>query len=475
MYSEDLDYQTIYFYTKANYLTVLLGIAHKELDGLKEKVVSFQKYESYEKMHFDLLLSRLTFMRASTASYAQNPNTLISKHWIAQVHTNLANLYLESGRILESLEELESVKFQIEMAMGNYGGKLYELAQHSLDKSEQKELLVDALNHFKLATLHGKNDNYKHPAAYDGFCTAQTYIQEVLESDEYSEISIYTDIPDDYYKDLEIKDNLYRKWCRDNKLALSFRNIVKLHSKTDDIHLPNLGISYFSRDDTLSYYSWFNTIKQEFNMARYLLFELENNTYEADEVHPSQQDILLINTLDYPAIGYRTEQLKLSLKTAYGVLDKIGLLCSDFVGGTHSEVSRISFTSWFKGLEKEIALHSEFASLYWLAQDLDFKNGSFKTFRKLRNVVEHRFLRVLDHAGTPIETELEDTNKLEYKIAYNDLYEQTLKVIKLVRNAIIYLVFAFNDCYTSSMTDKKNTDKIFIPLHLDIYEDEWKN
>lgn len=475
IYGDDFDYKTVYFYTKANYLTVLLEIACVHYKQLQGEVGSLKGYTSYEEMYFELMLNRLSLMRSSISSYSQNSATQISKQWIAQVHTNLSNLYLETGRILESLEELESVKFEIGMAMGNYGGKLYQLANCSLDKSEQKELLIDALSHFDLVVLHGKDDPYMPSKSYDDFCAAESHIQRLLEHSDYREVSVYSDMPDGYFKDIGLEDNPYRKWCRDNNLALSFRNIVEKHSNTDDIHLPNLGIAYFSKAGTLSYYSWFNTIKQEFNMARYILFQTEYENRDADEVHLSQQNILLINTLDYPAIGYRTEMLKLALKTAYGVLDKIGLICSDFVKSEHSKISRISFTSWFSGLEKGIALYSEFSSLYWLARDLDFKNGSFKTFRRLRNVVEHRFLRVLDNVKTPIEIELDDENKIEYEISYQELNEQTRKVISLVRKAIFYLVFAFNDCYKASMNDEKNIDKLFIPLSLSIYDDEWKN
>lgn len=70
-----------------------------------------------------------------------------------------------------------------------------------------------------------------------------------------------------------------------------------------------MGLGYFAHDHTLSYYFWYNTLKQEYNQARYFLYLTES--YAQDyEVHESQENILLINTLDYPAIGYQTELLK---------------------------------------------------------------------------------------------------------------------------------------------------------------------
>ena len=473
-YENDLDFATVYYYTRANYLTVLLELSNKHFGEMQKVTESLSDYSSFEDVYHELIVKRMSFMRDAVSCFAKNENSLLSKQWMAQVHTNLANLYMETGRILESIEELEKVKFDIGMAMGNYAAKLFKLSECTLDQSEQKETLCKALTHYKLVVEKGKDDASIYAGAYDNFCASEDFIQRLLK-DKYDEISIYTDIPDDYFKETDLDTTAYRKWCRENRLALSFRNIVEKNSNTDEIHLPNLGISYFGKDDSLSYYSWFNTVKQEYNMARYALYKTENSNSNFDAPHISQRDILLINTLDYPAVGYRTELLKLALKGAYGVLDKIGILCSDFMGLPKENASRISFTSWFRDVEKAVALHSEFSSLYWLARDLDYKKGSYKIFRKLRNVVEHRFLRVLDNALDSIDVELEDDNKLEYKISYCDLYEQTWKVIRLVRYAIIYLVFSFNACYKSAMIDCEKGKKMFMPLGLDIYEDEWKN
>lgn len=241
----------------------------------------------------------------------------------------------------------------------------------------------------------------------------------------------------------------------------------------DNIHIPNLGIGYFAEDNTLTYYSWFNTLKQEFNMARYSLYLAETNINYGN-IHESQENVVLVNTLDYPAIGYCTEMLKTALKTAYSVLDKIGMFCHSFVRGEKGKIRNVDFYSWYSGIENEIALHSGFSALHWMARDLNHKNGSYKTYRLLRNVIEHRYLRVLDNYKVSLEAELEDQNKMEYKISLCDLREQVMFILKFIRAALFYLVFALNFCYTNVIEGCRENGKVFFPLGLDYYDDEWK-
>ena len=307
------------------------------------------------------------------------------------------------------------------------------------------------------------------------FSWAYTIIKQELDSN-YADVNIYSDIPDDWANDiaddLNIGNSEYKKWCRDKQLVLSFRNLFQNCSISDDIHLPNMGISYFAKDQTLSYYSWYNTLKQEYNQARYNLYCVENS--DELDVHESQEYILLINTLDYPAIGYRTELLKSAMREAYGVLDKIGLLCNDFVRGKNMPARKISFINWFQGIEEEIQIYDIFTPLYWVAKDIS-KDGAFVNLRKMRNVIEHRYLRVVEHSKISLDEELSDDDKMEYTVGFSDLRKQTYSILRLIRALLFYVVIAFNSCYLKAMETSERENKIFIPLALDFYDDEWKN
>lgn len=470
--SQSTDFQTIYYYTKANYLTVLLEIASRHYCHIQGHP-PFSSFTSFDDMRMDYTVQRLSHFRKAIALSSTSTDSKISKTWMLQVHTNLANLYHETGRIVESITVLEPIKLTLDMALGNYAAKLYALSAHSLDGSAQKETLIESVLHYQFLIEKYHPSSTMPEDIYLSFCQAKEYVQQLLKQ-KYEQTKVYTDFPDSELEELGLSRQNYRTWCREKQLALSFRNIYQKKSNVDDLHIPNMGIGYFSEDNRLSYYSWFNTLKQEFNMARYFLY-LVDEGFDGINPHESQTDILLINTLDYPAIGYRSELIKTSLKTAYGILDKVGMLCSDFVRGKNQKPSGIRFDSWYKGIEQNISLHSYFSPLYWVAKDLAYKDGSFKTFRRLRNAIEHRYLRILDHCNTSLDEELADDDKMEYRISYSDLYLQAFQVLQLVRAVLFYTVFAFNSCYQNAMAECENNNKIFIPLALDVYDDEWKN
>ena len=469
---QSADFQTIYYYTKANYLTVLLEVASQHGCHVR-KHAPFCSFSSFDDMRMDYTVQRLSYFRNAIELYDTSTDSKISKIWMLQVHTNLANLYHETGRIVESIAVLEPIKLSLDMALGNYAAKLYALSARSLDDSEQKETLIESVLHYQFLIEKYHPSSTMSEDICRSFYQAKEYVQQLI-AQKYEQIKVYADFSDLEIEEFEIPQQNYRIWCREKQLALSFRNIYQKKSNVDDLHIPNMGIGYFSEDNTLSYYSWFNTLKQEFNMARYFLYLAEEG-FDGINPHESQRDILLINTLDYPAIGYRSELIKTSLKTTYGILDKIGMLCSDFVRGKNQKTSKISFESWYKGIEQVISLHSYFSPLYWVAKDLAYKDGSFKTFRRLRNAIEHRYLRILDHCNTPLDKELADEDKMEYRIGYGDLCLQAFQVLQLVRAVLFYTVFAFNSCYKNAMVECEETNKIFIPLALVVYDDEWKN
>lgn len=467
----DIDYNVVYFYTKANYLTVLIEVVKTQKIKLYESNNSLS-YGTEDEMLYDFTVLRLSYLRKALQLYNLCEKSDVAEAWMLQVYVNLANLYMETGRVVESIQVLETCKFSFGMALGNYAAKIYQLSTCTLDEHEQKELLLFAKYHYHILSENSETSLVPQDIL-ESFKKAENHVDIVLK-EFFEDVPIYEDFEVKELSEFEIRENIYRTWCRENQLALSVINICQKKSLVDSIHIPNLGIGYFAKDNTLTYYSWFNTLKLEFNMARYNLYLTEINI-KCGNIHESQENILLVNTLDYPSIGYCTEMLKTALKTAYSVLDKIGMFCHSFVKGETGNIRRVDFYSWYNGIEKEIALHSGFSALHWMARDLNHKDGSYKTCRLLRNVIEHRYLRVLDNYDVSLEEELKDQNKMEYQISYNDLKEQVLFVLKFIRAALFYLVFAFNFCYMNVIEECKENKKIFFPLGLDYYDDEWKN
>lgn len=450
-------------YTESNYYAILMRIAQADFNKVKSSSIKLREYDNYEQADLDIKVERIKLYREALDIHKSGSR--IVPEYVAQITTNLGNLYNEMGRIVESIEVLNKTFTDVSkfpMALGNHGIKCYTLATYSINSEINKYLLKLALE--ELNSLLG-NDGESDLIAVDQilkFEEWKSYIESILDND-LGEINSWTASMD--------VDQPYKNWCAKKQLSLNYINIVSPEGNVDNIHIPDMGIGYFDEDGgKMTYYSWFNTIKQEFNLARYNMFLIDTSDFD---IHESQEHNVLINTLDYPAIGYKTELLKISLKAAYGILDKIGLFCSHFFK-VKAKPGRIDFNKWYKEVEMEVALDSPFKALFWLSKDLDFKTGYFKDIRMLRNVIEHRYLRVLDYYNVPVSEELKDTDKYEYIIGYQDLYEITTDTLLLVRSAIFYMVNGLNSLYKNVVYGEKQ-GKLFLPLYLGVYDDEWKN
>ncbi|MCY8723303.1 LA2681 family HEPN domain-containing protein [Bacillus inaquosorum] len=459
----NLDEVIPFKYTESNYYAILMKLAWDNFDKVKAYSNKLSEWNNYSKADLEIKIERIKLYREALEAY--DSGSIVAPEYVAQISTNLGNLYHEMGRIVESVEVLSKTftdTNEFPMALGNHGIKCYTLATYSIDSNINKYLLNLALEELNYMLENVRDSDLIVPEHITMFEKWKEHIVYVMDNElkevKSWEASMDVDIP-------------YKNWCSKKQLSLNYINIVKSEGNIDSIHIPDMGIGYFGEDDgKMTYYSWFNTIKQEFNLARYNLYLIETSDYE---FHESQQHNVLINTLDYPAVGYKTELLKTSLKAAYGILDKIGLFCSHFFK-VNAKPGRIDFNKWYKEVEIEIALDSPFNALYWLSKDLDFKTGYFKDIRRLRNVIEHRYVRILDYYDVSISDELKDTNKYEYIISYEDLYDITIETLKLVRSAIFYMVNGFNVKY-KHVVYRETPGKIFLPLYLDVYDDEWKN
>lgn len=467
--TEDKDALAVYYYTLANYQAFIKVLALKDFDlvkGISKFVCDYKTKEDFLKNNH--------IMRAEKyrqAIDAVSEDTKLNKMEISQFYVNFANLLHEMGRIIESIELLndtEKVVGGFPMAMGNLGIKHNTIAYcmtnepHNLPKvkfmfNKGVGILSDTLDNAKIETI--PLEIFNDFAEWEA-CMKQALFESFRDVEEWM-------ISED------VKEK-YKQWSAKTYLSLNFINVTCPYGNVDDIHIPNMGLGYFYKVSDMEYYSWFNTIKQEYNMARYFLYQVATDDKVIGKaVHESQKHNKLINTLDYPSIGYRTELLKTSLREAFGVLDKIGMMCCNF-HKVNKPAMRIDFHRWYNEIELDIAVRSPFSSLYWLSKDLDMKSGEMKIYRQFRNYLEHRYIRVLESYDVSMVEEFEDNNKFEYKVSYSDLYDMAFKTLKLVRSAIFYMIIGFNKEYMTTINTLKD-GQIFVPLTVDSYDDEWKD
>jgi hypothetical protein len=228
---------------------------------------------------------------------------------------------------------------------------------------------------------------------------------------------------------------------------------------------------------------FFNQLKQEFVSARWLYFE----GVIAEQVQASDRGVLLYNTLDYAAVGLSVEQVKAAFRMCYSLLDKIAYFLNHYMKLGIPE-KRISFRHLWREKDGD-PVRPEFLSsenwalrgLYWLSKDLfenDFKEvmePDARAFHELRNHLEHKYVKVLTTmAGLSNKTvsgPFVDT--LAHVVFLPDLESRTLRLLQLVRSALIYLSLGMH-CEETRRRKSAPPDMLIMPMQLDPWDDNWK-
>jgi hypothetical protein len=203
----------------------------------------------------------------------------------------------------------------------------------------------------------------------------------------------------------------------------------------------------------------FSLLKQEFTCARQFCFE-------------AMQSIRDQNSLTYgvnlpvpepEAFDLSVEKLKIAFRMAYSLFDKIAFFLKIYYRLTVS-AQRVNFrTLWYtdgrksNGLQPKLNQSANWPlrGLFWLSKDLyahnsDFKDGleaDARQLYELRNHLEHNYLLIQDDAqyascesGKPGLRGMDDGSV--YVIGRSDFAKRTLRILKMVRAALIYLSLA---------------------------------
>lgn len=456
------DNKIIYYYTHANYMAVVKRLVLMNFKVMKSKSCHVKDFKDIDSFKYNNYFERIREYRISMKLV--NSGTDMMMMYTSQIYVNYANILLEMGRVAESIQVLTDYNKIIEgfpMARGNLAIKHMSLATRTADESVMRFLLDKGLSEM-IDVCDNADERFIPLDVLEQFYDWELHFEQSIHSN-LSNVEPWNENKD--------VDDEYKIWCAKNRLSLNYINLIYPIGNVDDIHMPNMGLGYFGKENNMEYYAWFNTIKQEYNMARYFLYKIKDMEYFGNN-HMSQNHNTIINTMDYPALGYVTEMFKSSLKTSYSVLDKIGMFCCHF-HQVKMKVQSIDFHRWYQQIDREVALKSPFNALYWLSQDLDRKNGEKKDIRLLRNVIEHRYIRVLEHYDKSLVEELEE-QKYEYFIDFWTLEEKAYETLRLVRNAIFYMSSGFNIQYNRFFYNP-DREYPFIPLRLSTYEDGWKN
>lgn len=250
-------------------------------------------------------------------------------------------------------------------------------------------------------------------------------------------------------------ERAYRLWCLQRRLFLSPLNDLGAYSTaaSDDLVLPPIRERFDERPGVVSpppIIGFFNQMKQEYVSARFMLYEGLHDT----RVHFSDRGVRLFDTLDYPLHGLATERVRTAFRIAYSLLDKVAFLV-DHYWRLGKIADRINFKNvWM--VEGKPRLLDRFKAyenwplrgLYWLSKELfddELKRTTGVDARELhdiRNALEHKYLQVHEGWAWQLMGPKSSAEGLGLSIDSDLLEAKALRVMKMVRSALIQLALA---------------------------------
>lgn len=407
--------------------------------------------------------------------------TKISKREACQIYTNLGNALSESGRFIEALRCWD-LALQIDSSFGPAKGQkgigFYTYAQAHYDQGHAANLLRAAYEQLDKA---GDDENLfprmrKHFEAYQQNIADQFkpgVLDEEMEFDEYS------------LGDSE-EEQRYRRWCLEQTLFLNSLNDIGPHSiaARDILHLGS--VSGKESTKIVSCVGFYNQMKQEYVSSRYFLYE----GLQQDEPHFSDKDVRLENTLDYPVYSFNAEKIRVALRMAYSLFDKIALFLQYYFDLSYIPSHKLNFGNvWYKSAGKN-SLAPVFQGrenwplrgLFWLSKDLEYFSEMYvehsmdpgaKELRDTRNELEHGYLKLHDSMWIGPDDESRIQDELATSLYRDNFEQQALKTLRKARAGLIYLSLAIQQEERKKKEDPSE-DEIRAPLYLDEWEDEWK-
>lgn len=375
----------------------------------------------------------------------------LSKSILLQAYTNLGNLYSYLGRYVDALEswgKALEINPTFGMANINIGNGLQYSSQYLFDTTHKGLYSCYAYHYFRKGL---RDKNSIHISIRDKIHNRFNQMEQLLTEQAKKSLP---DLNSDYSLGDDTFLASYRKWCLNNTLYINPLNDLGSYNIAchDCLNMPTIIVSTIEGPIALSIY---NQIKQEFGTARYLCYKslhYKNLSY-------SDQDIVIIQSYDNAIFSYKIEQLKNSFRIAYSLFDKIAYLLNIYLD-LGIDTNKVNFKNiWYSNPQKR-ELRDFFKTsdnwllrgLYWISKDLyslDEKHQEViepdaKEIATIRNYIEHKILLVTRDLQSPDEFNFSYNTNAIYTITQNNLQTKTIKLLKIVRSAIVYTSLAIN-------------------------------
>lgn len=188
-----------------------------------------------------------------------------------------------------------------------------------------------------------------------------------------------------------------------------------------------------------------NQIKEDYAIARLLLVQSQFKTNDLDNI---SQKTTFVNTQDSSMSNIYLGLLKSAFKEAYNILDKIARFVNEYfllgippknniyITSKELWMDKISKKNWKLKLEVLESNNPSLYALYDMSLDLNPQTGYYTNLRTMRNKLVHE--KLIIHG--PEWNGKED----DYNISYEKMILRTIRLLKIVKSAIIYLINAVN-------------------------------
>ena len=369
---------------------------------------------------------------------------------VCAIYTNLANTFFQIGRFVEALEYWDRalvIRPDFGMALANKGYSLLHYAHLLQDEGHAMIFLLQSREMLRRA-LNLEIDPHVRPFFKDHLKSLNRVLYP------YNNKKFLTPARETTEKDEG--ETAFRNWRLQNRLCLNPLNDLGFFMEAASDVLMTLPLEKAPAKPSLLH-DHFTLLKQEFTCARQLYFEAMQSIPD----HDAGSCGAILPVPEQVVCDLSVEKLKIAFRMAYSLFDKIAFFLKKYYRLPISE-QRVNFrTLWYpdgrkaNGLQPKLRQSANWPlrGLFWLSKDLyehnpDFKEGLEADARQLyvlRNHLEHNYLLIQDDAlyassGKPGLRGMDDGSV--YVIGRSDFAKRTLRILKMVRAALIYLSLA---------------------------------
>jgi tetratricopeptide (TPR) repeat protein len=346
---------------------------------------------------------------------------------------NLGNCFDEIGRVIDALEcydEALKCKPDHGMALGNKGQALFYYA--IVTGEHEKTFLLEAYSLLSKAL--------KSEVTFESVSSFSKYLERIRE--HFPDKNILDNPPEFPGYKIEARSRFEKflaEFCVRNRLYLNICNYCQKCDAAigDTAVIRRMTMSRKEGEKypfaVMNLLSYLNQIKQDYVLARFLLVLSRYSELNLDFV---DKRVRIVDTFDHSLHNIRIQLAKASFKNFYDILDKIACFVNDYLGLGIPEKETYFHTLWYprnmKTVRGRIKQTNNFSlnALFDINKDFG-KKGHYEELRRTRNALTHRFVNIRSFQ------EKED----EQNMTEETLITQTLDLGKLVRNAIIYLLY----------------------------------